>query len=152
MQMRDTREPRLLVPALGPFYAWASDVSWLLIRLTVGLILIPHGWPKLMAGAQAFATRSLARRGIEPSLPLAYLVIFLETLGGVMIAAGLFTRFFAAALAIHMLVIFFIHLPAGFMWTNRGYEYPLMWGLLAFAIALRGGGPYSVDRLLRREL
>jgi uncharacterized membrane protein YphA (DoxX/SURF4 family) len=29
---------------------------------------------------------------------------------------------------------------------------PLMWGLLFFAIALRGGGPYSLDRLLGREL
>jgi hypothetical protein len=27
-----------------------------------------------------------------------------------------------------------------------------MWGMLALAIALRGGGPYSVDRKLGREL
>jgi putative oxidoreductase len=34
----------------------------------------------------------------------------------------------------------------------RGYEYPLMWGLIMLAIALRGGGPYSIDRRLGREL
>jgi hypothetical protein len=28
----------------------------------------------------------------------------------------------------------------------------MMWGTLAFANALRGGGPYSVDRVLGREL
>ena len=28
----------------------------------------------------------------------------------------------------------------------------MMWGTLAFAIALRGGGPCSVDRVLGREL
>jgi hypothetical protein len=27
-----------------------------------------------------------------------------------------------------------------------------MWGLIAFAIALRGGGPYSVDRKLGWEI
>jgi len=27
-----------------------------------------------------------------------------------------------------------------------------MWGLLFFAIALRGGGPYSLDRKIGREL
>jgi uncharacterized membrane protein YphA (DoxX/SURF4 family) len=31
-------------------------------------------------------------------------------------------------------------------------EYPLFWGLILFAIALRGGGPYSLDRKLGREL
>ena len=39
-----------------------------------------------------------------------------------------------------------------FRWTARGYEYTLMWGLLCFAIALRGGGPYSVDRRIGVEL
>jgi putative oxidoreductase len=40
----------------------------------------------------------------------------------------------------------------GFSWTNHGYEYVLLWGLASFAIALRGGGPYSLDRKLGREL
>ena len=40
----------------------------------------------------------------------------------------------------------------GFSWLHRGYEYTLMWGLICFAIALRGGGPYSLDRKLGREL
>jgi putative oxidoreductase len=39
-----------------------------------------------------------------------------------------------------------------FGWTGPGYEYPLMWGLIMLAIALRGGGPYSLDRRLGREL
>jgi hypothetical protein len=28
----------------------------------------------------------------------------------------------------------------------------LMWGIMMFAIALRGGGPYSVDRAIGKEL
>jgi putative oxidoreductase len=143
---------RLFIPALAPFYARVTDLSWLLVRLTAGLMLLPHGIPKWHAGIAAFATGSLARRGIEPSLPLAYAVGLIETVGAVCIALGLFTRFFAAAAAIHLLVVTLIHMPQGFAWTARGYEYPLMWGLILFAIALRGGGPYSLDRKIGREL
>jgi putative oxidoreductase len=131
---------RLHVPALAPFYARVADLSWPIVRLTVGGMLLAHGIPKWQAGAAAFATGSLARRGIEPSLPLAYAVVGIETIGAACIALGLFTRFFAAAAAIHLLVVTFIHM------------HPLMWGLILFAVALRGGGAYSLDRKLGREL
>jgi len=36
--------------------------------------------------------------------------------------------------------------------NGPGYEYPLMWALMMFAIALRGGGPFSLDRVIGREL
>ena len=78
--------------------------------------------------------------------------LFIETLGGISLILGLFTRFFAAAAAIELLVITMIYWKTGFAWTRRGYEYTLLWGLICFAIALRGGGPYSLDRKLGREL
>src|SRR4030088_1228378 len=95
---------------------------------------------------------------------------FLETVGAVMIILGLFTRLFAAALAIEFAIITFVaHWPAGLAAGRGGWEYPLFWGLILFAIAtslgsriiarpvgaarascsgLRGGGPYSLDRKL----
>ena len=145
-------EPRLLFPQLKPFYDKVEPLAWPLVRLTAGLMLIPHGWPKLMAGVEATAQMALVRRGIEPAWPLAVGLITLETLGGLCIALGLFTRFWAAAVAIEMAIIVYHHLGGGFGWTNRGYEYPLMWGLIMLAIALRGGGPYSVDRRLGTQL
>jgi putative oxidoreductase len=75
-----------------------------------------------------------------------------ETLGGISLILGLFTRFFAAIVAIEMLVIFGLYWANGFGWMKRGYEYVLLWGLIAFAIALRGGGPYSLDRKIGKEL
>src|ERR1044071_347140 len=143
---------KLFIPALAPFYARVTDLSWLIVRLTAGLMLLPHGIPKWQAGVAAVATAGLAKRGMEPSLPLAYIVVFLETVGGICIALGLFTRFFAAAAAIHLLVVTIVHMPQGFGWSGRGYEYALFWGLILFAIALRGGGPYSLDRKIGREL
>ena len=143
--------PRLLVPQLKPFYDRVEPLSWLLIRLTAGLMLIPHGWPKLMMGVNATAQMALVKRGIAPAEPLAVMLIAIETLGGLCVALGLFTRFWAAAITIEMLVIVYHHLPK-FGWTGPGYEYPLMWALVMLAIALRGGGPYSLDRVIGREL
>ena len=78
---------------------------------------------------------------------------FLETVGAICIAIGLFTRFFAAALAIELLIAMFAaHWVKGFSVGAGGYEYVLFLGIVMFAIALRGGGPYSVDRLIGREL
>ena len=151
--MLSNSEPRPLIPALAPVYAHTADLSWLIIRLAAGLMLLPHGIPKVFnQGVAAFAAAGLQKRGIEPALPLAVLVAILETIGGVCVALGLFTRFFAAAIAIEMAVITSVHYPIGFGWINRGYEYPLFWGLIMFAIALRGGGPYSLDRRIGKEL
>jgi len=144
-------QPKLLIPQLQSFYRWAEPLSWALVRITAGLMLIPHGWPKLMMGIGATAQMALVKRGIAPAEPLAVVLITLETLGGLCIALGLFTRFWAAAVTIEMSVIVYHHLPK-FGWTGPGYEYPLFWGLVMLAIALRGGGPYSLDRVIGREL
>ena len=143
--------PRLVIPQLRSFYQWAEPISWLIIRLTAGLMIIPHGWPKLMMGVQATAQMALIKRGIQPAEPLAIIIIILETIGGLCVALGLFTRFWAAGIAIEMGVITAVYWPK-FGWTGPGYEYTLMWGLVMLAIALRGGGPYSVDRVIGKEL
>jgi putative oxidoreductase len=147
-----TSEPQLLFPQLKPFYDFVEPLTWPLIRLTVGLMILPHGIPKLMMGVSATAAMALTKRGIAPAEPLAVVLIILETVGGLCVALGLFTRFFAAAITIEMAVIVYHHLARGFGWGGGGYEYPLMWGLIMFAIALRGGGPWSLDRKIGRQL
>ena len=154
-----SQEPRPVIAALGPFYDNTRDISWLLVRLTAGGFLLIHGIQKLsMNTVAAFAVNSLARRGIEPSLPLAYVVFFLETVGALCIMFGLFTRFFAVAVGIEfLLIVFHAHWGTGFKdfpWSRQGggWEYPLFWALIITAIGLRGGGPYSLDRWLGREL
>jgi putative oxidoreductase len=154
-------EARPIIPPLAGFYSHTRDLAWLIIRLTAGGMLLVHGIFKLMpmaekgftATIEAFAAGSMARRGIEPAIVAAYVVFFLETVGAVLIMLGLFTRLIAAAIAIEFAVITFVaHWPQGFTWSRGGWEYPLFWGLIMFAIALRGGGPYSLDRKLGWEL
>src|SRR3954465_822093 len=62
--------PRLLIPQLRGFYEWAEPISWVLIRLTLGRMIIPHGWPKLMMGVTKTAEMALIKRGIQPAEPL----------------------------------------------------------------------------------
>jgi putative oxidoreductase len=79
-------------------------------------------------------------------------IIFLETIGGLLIAVGLFTRVVAALLFIQFLVIWKVHWPRGWAASASGLEFVIMWGLLFLAIMLRGGGPYSLDRKLGWEV
>ncbi len=156
-------KPRPIIAPLASLYVYTRDLAWLIVRLTAGGMLLVHGIVKVMpmmergfrATIEAFAAGSLARRGIEPSLPFAYVVFASETIGAALIILGLFTRFAAAVAAIELAVVTFVaHWPNGFGWTSArgGWEYPLFWGLILFAIALRGGGPYSLDRKMRWEL
>jgi putative oxidoreductase len=146
------REPKLLIPALRPFYDLLQPLSWLLVRCACGLILAVHGWGKISRGVEAMAP-AFKKMGYSNPDPLIYFLILVEFVGGLAIAAGLFTRFFAAMVTIEMAVIMFVHyLPNGFSWLNRGYEFVLLWGLVSLAIWWRGGGPYSLDRKIGREL
>jgi len=145
-------EQKLLFPALKPFYDFLEPLSWLLIRCATGLILAVHGWGKISRGAEAVAP-TFMKLGYQHPIAVVYVLILVEFVGGLGIAFGLFTRFFAAAVAIEMAVIMFGHyLPNGFSWLNRGYEYVLLWGLMSLAIWWRGGGPYSIDRKIGKEL
>ena len=147
-------EPQLLFPGLAGFYAAVSDLWYPMIRISIGIILFMHGYFKL---ANAGMAKVAANFGTNYGLPmptfLAYSAVFLETVGAICIVIGLFTRFFAAAIAIELLIAMFAaHWVRGFSVGAGGYEYVLFLGIVMFAIALRGGGPYSVDRVIGKEL
>ena len=146
------RQPKLLLPFLAPFYAQAIPFSWLIIRGGFGIDLAIHGWekvvrlPAIVAAITAGTTASLSPQ-LAPVHNIVLTVV--EFVGGICIALGLFTRFFAAAAAIDLAVITFtVFWPHGY----KAYEYTFWWGLAMFAIALRGGGPYSLDQKIGREL
>jgi putative oxidoreductase len=147
-------EPKLFLPALQPFYDAVVPLSWLIIRVAVGWNLLMHGWGKIMIGPTDAFLKAFVDLGFTPPTFWFWSSFLIEMLGGISLILGLFTRFFAAAAAIEMLVICVTYWNSGngFSWMKRGYEYVLLWGLLCFAIALRGGGPYSLDRKLGREL
>ncbi|WBL77426.1 DoxX family protein [Bradyrhizobium xenonodulans] len=82
----------------------------------------------------------------------AYLRYFAESVAAACLAIGLFTRIAAAIVGIEMIVIVFLfQWQFGYFWTNRGYEYALLWAVLCIAVFFKGGGRYSIDRLIGRE-
>ena len=112
-----------------------------------------HGWVKLTQAGVAGVSGYMTKQGLEPASAFAIAAMVLETVGAACIFLGLFTRFFAAALAIELLIaLLVVHLQAGFAVGKGGYEYVLLLGIVMFAIAIRGGGPYSADRLIGKEL
>jgi putative oxidoreductase len=142
-----------MYPGLAGFYETWTPIAGTLARVVVGAMFLMHVSVKFKIGAAAVAANIMAKNGIEPALLCAYIVMALETVGGVCLIIGLFTRFFAAALAVEMLVaLLFVHLAKGYAAGGGGYEYVLLIGAVCFVIAMRGGGPYSVDAKIGKEL
>ncbi|MBS0535618.1 MAG: DoxX family protein [Proteobacteria bacterium] len=152
MLARTPSETRLLIPGLAGFYGWAPEIGYLLLRVVIGYILFMHGWAKVQAGFAA-EVGFFVKVGFALPVLCAFAVIFLETVAAACVALGLFTRFFAAALAIEIGVMFVaIHGPKGFSASKGGFEYVLLLGIVMFFIALAGGRRYSLDRMIGKEL
>ena len=143
---------RLVFPALAGLYAKLAPFGPTLARVSLGLILVPHGFAKLFQDDAVNASRNFVNFGWAYPLAWAYFIGALEFFGGLMLAAGLFTRLVALAFAIQMAVISFAVLYPNWSWGKRGMEYALFMGLIAISIALRGGGRWSLDALLRKEI
>ena len=146
-------QAKLMYPGLTGFYENMLPIAETFVRIVIGVMFLTHVSVKLTAGPGAVAASVLAKNGLEPAILWAYVIIFLELVGGICLIIGLFTRFFAAALAIEMLIaLLIVHLPKGYAASGGGYEYVLLIGAVCFLFAIRGGGPYSFDRIIGREL
>ena len=147
------REAKLLYPTLAGYYDKVLPVAETFVRILVGIMFLMHVSVKFKIGAGAVAANIFAKNGFEPALAWAYVTMFIELVGGVCLIIGLFTRFVAAVLAIEMIIaLLFVHLAKGYAAGGGGYEYVLLIGAVCFLIAIRGGGPYSVDRVIGKAL
>jgi putative oxidoreductase len=141
----------LFVPAAAPLYETLAPYAYTLIRVALGLMLVPHGFAKLFLGDAVPASRNFVNFGWAYPLAWAYFIGCLEFFGGLLLAVGLFTRIIAAAFVIEMAVISFAVLYPAWSWGKHGMEYALFMGIIALAVFLRGSGPYSLDRKIGRE-
>ena len=137
-----------------------TDEGWagLILRLTLGLVMLPHGAQKLLGwfGGYGFAgTMGFFTETMHLPWVVAFLVIVGESFGSLALLAGLLTRFSAASLGVIMLgAIVTVHSPHGFFmnWfgkqTGEGYEYHLLVIGIALALLVTGGGRWSADRVV----
>jgi putative oxidoreductase len=148
-------KPTLLIPALGGIYTGLSSLMEPLLRVAVGLMLIPHGAQKLFGafggGGIAGTAGFLESVGYSNATVWAALIAVVEFFGGACLALGLLTRPAAVAIAAFLGSAVVFHSANGFFWTGGGFEYPLLWTVCALYFAVRGGGHYSVDAQLGKE-
>lgn len=141
---------------LAPLTSQLSDYAYPLMRFWAGAALVPHGCQKLFewfGGSTAGTAAIFAKVGIEPALPMTYLAGSVELIAGLLIAFGLFTRVAAVAGFILLTVAWYkVHLPNGYFWTKLGTEYPMLWSVMMIGIVFGGGGKYSLDGKIGKEI
>lgn len=128
----------------------------LFLRIALGLIMMGHGSQKLFG---AFGGGGLSQTagffdqiGIVPGTFWATIVAVVETFGGLLVFIGLLTRVAGLLIAITMLVaLVWVHLPNGFVLSNRGIEFTLALSCMAMALVVVGGGALSADTLMKRS-
>jgi putative oxidoreductase len=154
--MTDTTS-RLYVPAFGGIYRATHALAEPILRVVLGVVLMPHGAQKLFGlfgGAGFTANAQLFDKiGFTPGIFWGTLVGCTEFFGGMLLVLGLFTRFAAAAVLIFMLVAMWVTSHnGGFFWTKQGMEYSLLIGACALFFLIRGGGACSLDHTIGREI
>src|SRR5216684_1447665 len=106
----------------------------LLLRVSMGVLFILHGlYLKAMVFGMAGAGKYFASLGLPDWF--AWVVMIYETLGGLALIFGVYTRWVAVFLGVHLLFAAYLgHVGNGWMFTAKGggYEYPLFWAIVCF--------------------
>jgi putative oxidoreductase len=123
-------------------YAW-QFLS--VLRLMAGLLVLQHGTTKYLN----FPVGPMNNASLMTMSGAAGLI---ELVCGALVIIGLFTRPAAFLLSgMTAVAYFWAHAPAGFFpILNRG-ELAVLYCFAFLYLAAAGGGPWSVDRLLRKE-
>ncbi|MFD1938410.1 DoxX family protein [Nonomuraea mangrovi] len=134
----------------------AEDFGVLLLRVPMGLLLMGHGAQKLFGwfgGGGPDKTGEMMTALGYPEGKLVALAAGLGELGsGAGIALGAATPLSSAGLVATMTnAVVSAHLPQGLWAQHGGFEYPLVLGVAATALAVHGPGTFSVDAALGCE-
>jgi uncharacterized membrane protein YphA (DoxX/SURF4 family) len=140
------------------------------LRVAIGVIFAAHGWQKFSMGLDGVA-RFFGSVGIPLPEVSAFIVAFVELVGGIGLILGIFTRYWALLLSIVMIVaILTVKLQAGLIalpckdqvellgqplerCLQTGSELDLALLAGALALLLTGPGPLSLERaIFQKEL
>ncbi len=132
-----------------PIWSRLPDITLGLLRVAAALMLVQHGVQKHM-GWLLPADRPFG--GSPGMFSQMWIAGTLEIGGGLLLAAGLFTRPVAFVLSGLMASAYFIaHLPRGFWPILNGGELAALYCFVFLMFAVFGGGRYSMDALMGRS-
>ncbi len=138
-----------------------DDWTGLILRLTVGLILFPHGAQKLVGafGGYGFSgTMSYFTETLQLPWLVAFLVIIIEFVGAIALVLGFASRIWAGMISVLMIgIIFSSHIDNGFFMNwfgtqkGEGFEYHLLVIGLSLAIIFNGSGKWAIDQFFHKS-
>ncbi len=126
--------------------AFLDDYGKLVLRATLGALILFHGLHKVLDGIEPIKSELMAH-GIPDAL--AYGVYLGEIVGPILILLGVFSRVGAALIAVNMIVaIALTGLGAALaLAPSGGYalELEMLYLMAAVAVALLGAGRFSLS-------
>jgi putative oxidoreductase len=145
---------------LAYFFKTDAHDSGLIARITLALVILPHGAQLSLGwfGGPGFRNTMDHFVNVE-QLPwlVGFAVIFLQVVGTFALLLGFMGRFFAASMILMFLgMIITSHLHHGFFMNwfgdqeGEGFEYHLLVIGLATAILRNGSGALSLDLMMSR--
>lgn len=129
------------------FLKKCEPLALLLLRCGLATVFIYHGYPKLFGGTARFVE---AFQAIGLPGYFVYIAGTIEFAGGVALALGLFAPVAGLLLLLDMAAAMWKYNFNEGIYAVREYELPLILGLASLVVAVTGGGPLSLDRLIFR--
>ncbi len=139
----------------------AFDFLTLVLRLALGLVILPHGAQKLLGwfGGGGYRGTLAYFRTLNIPYPLGILDIIAEFFGSLALIVGFLTRPAAFGIgAVMVTVAVMIHRPHGFFmnWEGtqqgEGFQFHILAAGIALVLVVTGGGAWSLDALLAARL
>lgn len=126
------------------------NLGLLLLRVTIGLTMVAHGYAKTTGPSGLAGTAEwFESMGMRPGRVHARLAVSTEIAAGLALAVGLATPVSAAAIVGLMVVAgWTVHRARGFFIVGDGWEYNFVLALVAVAVATTGPGEWSLDEAL----
>jgi putative oxidoreductase len=121
------------------------------LRISLGMMFIAHAALKYYVFTMPGTVQFFQSLGLPGAL--AYIAVWAEFLGGVLIVAGLYSRWVSAALVPVLLGATWAHSGNGWVFSaaNGGWEYPAFLAAAAVAQALLGDGRYALANVFQRR-
>ena len=130
----------------------AVDLALLVIRVTLGAVMLAHGINHVIGGGRIAGTaRWFASLGMRPGIAHAWLASVTEIGAGALLISGLLTPLGAAGVVGVMLVAWIInHRGNGFFIfrPGEGWEYVMVLTFVGVAVGALGPGAWSLDGAL----
>lgn len=121
----------------------------LVARIGLGIVFLAHGLQKFQQNGWAGPKAGFEMMDVPLAPVSAFLVTWLEIIGGIALIAGIATPIVGALLFLNMLgALFITHVDNGIWVSDGGYEFVLSLGMGALLLAVVGAGKFSVDSAL----